>query len=179
MVGSNSVETAVRVEDESRAGKAAGIGGNSLTSTDGNSEISADAGRRAEARGPYSSLRPYSLILSSEELTATSLVSSVETPQVWGKNHEYLQLTQDVVLLYIYNTAWEGDNLAPHVITVKPNFVWTNIGEMPGLTALMTCRDLRVVFNKDLMFAEQQKTRDRLEDVNTVMPQAIVNIGGE
>lgn len=178
MVGSNSVETAVRVEDESRAGEAAGIGGNSLTLTDGNSEISADAGRRAEARGPYSSLQPYSLIPSSEELTATSLVSSVETPQVWGKNREYLQLTQDVVL-YIYNTAWEGDNLAPHVITVKPNFVWTNIAEMPGLIALMTCRDLRVVFNKDLMFAEQQKTRDRLEDVNTVMPQAIVNIGGE
>ena len=50
---------------------------------------------------------------------------------------------------------------------------------MPGLIALMTCRDLRVVFNKDLMFAEQQKTRDRLEDVNTVMLQAIVNIGGE
>ena len=77
------------------------------------------------------------------------------------------------------NTAWEGDNLAPHVITVKPNFVWTNIAEMPGLIALMTCRDLRVVFNKDLMFAEQQKTRNRLEDVNMVMPQAIVNIGGE
>ena len=50
---------------------------------------------------------------------------------------------------------------------------------MPGLIALMTCRDLRVVFNEDLMFAEQQKTQDRLEDVNTVMPQAIVNIGGE
>ena len=88
MVGSKSVETAVRVEDESRAGEAAGIGGNSLTLTDGNSEISADAGRRAEARGPYSSLRLYSLIPSSEELF-------VETPQVWGKNHEYLQLTQD------------------------------------------------------------------------------------
>ena len=95
MVGSKSVETAVRVEDESRAGEAAGIGGYSLTLTDGNSEISADAGRRAEARGPYSSLRLYSLIPSSEELTATLLVSSVETPQVWGKNHEYLQLTQD------------------------------------------------------------------------------------
>ena len=178
MVGSNSVETAVRVEDESRAGEAAGIGGYSLTLTDGNSEISADAGRRAEARGPYSSLRRYSLIPSSEELTERSLVSSVETPQVWGKNHEYSQLTQDV-LLYIYNTASEGDNLAPHVITVKPNFVWTNIAEMPGLIAIMTCRDLRVVFNKDLMVAEQQKTWDRLEDVNTVMPQAIVNIGGE
>lgn len=54
MVSSKLVETAVRVEDESRAGEAAGIGGNSLTLTDGNSEISADAGRRAEARGPYS-----------------------------------------------------------------------------------------------------------------------------
>ena len=50
---------------------------------------------------------------------------------------------------------------------------------MPGLIALMTCRDLRVVFNEDLMFAELQKTQDRLDDVNTVMPQAIVNIGGE
>lgn len=50
---------------------------------------------------------------------------------------------------------------------------------MPGLIALMTCRDLRVVFNKALMVAEQQKTWDRLEDVNTVMPQAIVDIGGE
>ena len=179
MVGSKSVETAVRVEDESRAGEAAGISVYSLTLTDGNSEISADAGRRAEARGPYSSLRPYSLIPSSEELTETSLVSSVETPQVWGKNHEYSQLTQDVVLLYIYNTASEGDNLAPHVITLKSNFVWTNIAEMPGLIALMTCRDLRVVFNKALMVAEQQKTWDRLEDVNTVMPQAIVDIGGE
>ena len=179
MVGSKSVETAVRVEDESRAGEAAGISVYSLTLTDGNSEISADAGRRAEARGPYSSLRPYSLIPSSEELTETSLVSSVETPQVWGKNHEYSQLTQDVILLYIYNTASEGDNLAPHVITVKSNFVWTNIAEMPGLIALMTCRDLRVVFNKDLMVAKQQKTWDRPEDVNTVMPQAIVDIGGE
>lgn len=62
------------------------------------------------------------------------------------------------------------------VLTIKANFIRAYIAEMPREVTLSASRNSAAVFNIDLIFAEPQVIGNRLNYVNTIVSQPVIDI---
>ena len=69
--------------------------------------------------------------------------------------------------------------LVANTFAIKTDFVGTNITKVSWLIAFSTSRDLGIIFDINLIFAKPQVVWNGFDDMDTVVPQTVLNIQGK